>query len=94
MAQKATDTLVPAACVAQVVDAFSDDLVVEHLAAHMNCSELDAFADLLEALGRKETADKWRQRHDADDVDAYGSTVDPGEPHYKGDDAGALITTF
>ncbi|MDH2425766.1 hypothetical protein [Sphaerisporangium sp. TRM90804] len=66
--------IIPDDIATRFTDAF-DPLVAAEVAQSLTCSEVDALADLLTALGRPDLAAEW--------VDAHADQDDQGDAHYR-----------
>ncbi|MGK5697756.1 hypothetical protein ACSNOJ_33530 [Streptomyces sp. URMC 128] len=65
---------------ADVADAFTDawctTAIASDVAASLRCTEVDALADLLRALGAEQAAAEWTDAHAQDD--------EPNDRHFQG----------
>ncbi|MDG9709777.1 hypothetical protein [Streptomyces sp. DH10] len=65
---------------ADVADAFTDawctTVITSDVAASLGCTEVDALADMLRALGAEQAADEWTDAHAQDD--------EPNDRHFRG----------
>lgn len=67
---------IPADVAHAFADAWCGSTVTANVAASLGCTEVDALADLLRALGAEQAADEWIDAHTKDD--------DPGDGHFHG----------
>ncbi|TLS45796.1 hypothetical protein FE633_13645 [Streptomyces montanus] len=67
---------IPADVAHAFAEAWCDSTITADVAASLGCTEVDALADLLRALGAEQAADEW--------VDAHAKDDDPGDGHFQG----------
>ncbi|WP_435218749.1 hypothetical protein [Streptomyces sp. bgisy034] len=67
---------IPADAAHAFTDAWCNDILTADIAATLGCTEVDALADLLRALGATQAADEW--------INAHGEDDEPGERHFRG----------
>ncbi|WP_331733091.1 hypothetical protein OHU34_43600 (plasmid) [Streptomyces sp. NBC_00080] len=57
-------------------DAWCTTAITSNVAASLGCTEADALADLLRALGAEQAPDKW--------IDAHAEDDEPNDRHFQG----------
>jgi hypothetical protein len=67
---------IPADVTQAFTDAWCNTVITSDVAASLGCTEVDALAELLRALGAEQAADEW--------IDAHSEDDEPNDAHFQG----------